>query len=75
MNLMPALSLRAAPQLSQKLKLTVGMRQALRILQMPQLDLKNFLEEELAALTNPEVLAALKHEQITLISFHDLHGL
>jgi len=32
-------------------------------------------EEELAALTNPEVLAALKHEQITLISFHDLHGL
>jgi|LQYC01.1.fsa_nt_gi Uncharacterized protein conserved in bacteria len=32
-------------------------------------------EEELAALTNPEVLAALKHEQITLISFHDLQGL
>jgi len=32
-------------------------------------------EEELAALTNPEVLAALKQEQITLISFHDLQGL
>jgi len=32
-------------------------------------------KKELAALTNPEVLAALKHEQITLISFHDLHGL
>jgi len=32
-------------------------------------------EEGLAALTNPEVLAALKREQITLISFHDLHGL
>ncbi len=32
-------------------------------------------KEELAALTNPEVLAALKHEQITLISFHDLQGL
>jgi predicted glycoside hydrolase/deacetylase ChbG (UPF0249 family) len=32
-------------------------------------------EEELAALTNPEALAALKHEQITLISFHDLQGL
>jgi|GEM_PF-407702 len=32
-------------------------------------------EEELAALTNPEVLAALKHEQITLTSFHDMHGL
>jgi predicted glycoside hydrolase/deacetylase ChbG (UPF0249 family) len=32
-------------------------------------------KEELAALTNTEVLAALKHEQITLISFHDLHGL
>jgi len=29
-------------------------------------------EKELAALTNPEVLAALKHEQITLISFHDM---
>jgi chitin disaccharide deacetylase len=32
-------------------------------------------EEELAALTNPEVLAVLKHEQITLISFHDMQGL
>jgi len=32
-------------------------------------------EEELAALTNPEVLATLKHERITLISFHDLQGL
>jgi len=32
-------------------------------------------EKELAALTNPEALAALKHEQITLISFYDLHGL
>ena len=32
-------------------------------------------EEELASLTNPEVLTALKHEQITLISFHDMQGL
>ena len=32
-------------------------------------------EEELAALTNSEVLAALKQEQITLISFHDMQGL
>jgi len=32
-------------------------------------------EEELASLTTPEVLAALKQEQITLISFHDMQGL
>jgi len=31
-------------------------------------------EDELAALTNLEVLAALKHEQITLISFHEMQG-
>jgi predicted glycoside hydrolase/deacetylase ChbG (UPF0249 family) len=32
-------------------------------------------EEELTALINPEVLATLKREQITLISFHDVQGL
>ena len=32
-------------------------------------------EEEFAALTDPEVLAALKREQITLISFHEMQGL
>jgi len=32
-------------------------------------------EGELAALTNPGVLAALKQEQITLISFHDMQGI
>jgi predicted glycoside hydrolase/deacetylase ChbG (UPF0249 family) len=32
-------------------------------------------EEELVTLTNPKVFAALKQEQITLISFHDMQGL
>ena len=49
MGLIPAHFLTLSPRPAQKLHLTAQMWQSLRILQMPLLELKGFLEEELVA--------------------------
>ncbi len=43
------MELNLSPRLSQKIKLSLQMRQALQVLQMPQLELKTFLQQELSA--------------------------
>ncbi len=49
MELIPSVFLNLSPRPAQRIQLTVQMRQALRILQMPVVELKSFLEEELVA--------------------------